>query len=227
MCLYDLGVDNLSSLSSNKIMKNLFLSIITLLSLPLMFLNFGAGIVGALWLIISYSNWDTPLLAFGASMIAPFALAFPLMIPIIFGIPAMYLMEKGFLGKILGFPFFILAGLATWSIFTIWGMYVFDYAVKLSGINSPDLFPHLLIAYCLATSPWTYMASKEPPENTTVAFPLFFTQIAAASNIYTIGIDSYNPIKTILTYVGIMLVGFIISILIGGVELKNYKSENN
>jgi hypothetical protein len=225
--LNDSGIDGLVKLLNSKEMKNLFLSLTTLLSLPLTLLNFGAGIVGALWLIISYSNWETPLLAFGVSMIAPFALAFPLMIPIIFGIPAMYLMEKGFLGKILGFPFFILAGLATWSIFTIWGMYVFDYAVKLSGINSPDLFPHLLIAYSLATSPWAYMASKEPPENNSVWFPLFFTQIAAATNIYTIGITNYNPMKVVITYIGIMLVGFVISILIGGVELKNFKSNKN
>jgi hypothetical protein len=225
--MHESEIDFLVELLSSKYMKNLFLSITTLLSLPLMFLNFGAGIVGGLWLIISYSNWETPLLAFGVSMISPFALAFPLMIPFIFGLPAMYLMGKGFLGKILGFPFFILAGLGTWSIYTIWGMYVFDYATKLSGINSPDLFPHLLIAYSLATSPWAYMASKESPENSSVSFPLFFTQIAAASNIYTIGITNYDPIKIVVTYVGIMLVGFVVSILIGGVELKDYKSDKN
>ena len=207
-------------------MKNLFLSITTLLSLPLTFLNFGAGIVGALWLIISYSNWETPLLAFGVSMIAPFALSFPLMIPIIFAIPAMFLMEKGFFGKILGFPFFILAGLATWSIYTIWGMYVFNQATQMSGIYSPDLLPHLLIAYSLSTSPWAYMASKEPPENNSIWFPLFFTQIAAATNIYTIGITDYNPMKITFTYVGIMIVGFVISVLIGGVEMKNYRKDN-
>ena len=207
-------------------MKNLLLSVTTLLSLPLMFLNFGAGIVGGLWLIISYSNWETPLLAFGVSVIAPFVLTFPLMVPVIFAIPGMYLMKKGFLGKIISFPFFILAGLATWSIYTIWGMYVFNYASKISGIYSPDLFPHLLIAYSLATSPWAYMASKEPSENNSIWFPLFFTQIAAATNIYTIGITNYNPIKITFTYIGIMIVGFIVSILIGGVELKNYRKDN-
>ena len=208
-------------------MKNLILSIISLLSLPLMLLNFGAGIVGSLWLIISFGNWETPLLAFAVSMIAPFVLSFPLLIPMIFAVPAIYLMGKGFIGKVLSVPFHITGGLASWSIYTIWGMYVFDYATKLSGINSPDLFPHLLIAYSIATSPWAYMASKEPPENSSIALPLFFTQIAAASNIYTIGISAYNPVKIVIIYVGIMLVGFIISLLIGGFELKNYKSDNN
>ena len=201
-------------------MNNFIMTIITVLTVPLALLNFGSGIIGAGWLFFGYGEWHAPLYAFIVSLVAPFALSFPLMLSLIFAIPAIYLIKKGFFGKVVGFPFLVLSGFVTWSIIAIWGMWVFDYATVLHSKTSFDMLPYLLLAYSVATSPWSYMASKEPPENSAVAIPTFFNQIAAAVNIYNIGIQKADVLTIGITYIGIMVVGFIISLLFGLINLN-------
>ena len=85
-------------------MANLFTTIVTILTIPLVLLNFSSGIVGACWLFFIYGEWYTPLYAFVVSLVAPFALTFPLMLSMIFIVPGAFLFEKGFFGKVIGFP---------------------------------------------------------------------------------------------------------------------------
>ena len=96
-------------------MANLIMTFITVLTVPLALLNFSSGIIGAGWLFFVYGEWYAPLYAFIVSLVAPFALSFPLMLSLIFAIPAIYLIKKGFFGKVIGFPFLVLSGLVTWS----------------------------------------------------------------------------------------------------------------
>ena len=76
-------------------MANLFTTIVTILTIPLVLLNFSSGIVGAGWLFFIYGEWYTPLYAFVVSLVAPFALTFPLMLSMIFIVPGAFLYEKG------------------------------------------------------------------------------------------------------------------------------------
>ena len=202
-------------------MKNLILIFSTVLIIPLYFINLSSGVIGGLWLIFIYGNWGTPLFSFGVSMIAPFVLSFPLMISLIFAIPAFYVYSKlGIIGKLLSFPLMILSGLTSWIIFSFWGLFVFSYAIGLSGINSPDFIPHLLIAYSVSVSPWQYMASKEPRDNYGIILPLTFTQVGAATNLVLIGFFSIDLVIAGLIYLGVMLFGFIVSLASGFIGLK-------
>ena len=206
-------------------MSNLITSVITVLTIPLVFLNFGSGILGAGWLFFIYGEWHTPLYAFVVSLVAPFALTFPLMISMIFMIPGAFLYEKGFLGKVIGLIFLILGSLVTWSIIAIWGILVFDYAEILYSKNAYDIIPYLLLAYSVATSPWSYMASKESPDNIGAIIPNIFNQIAAAIIIYVIGIQKADILIIGPIYVGIMFLGFILSLVFGLISLNPPKKQ--
>ena len=189
--------------------------------IPLYLVNFSSGIVGSLWLIFIYGNWQTPLFSFGVSLIAPFILSFPLMISLLFAIPAFYVYSKlGVIGKVLSFPLMVLSGLTSWIVFSFWGLLVFSYAIDLSGNSSPDLIPHLLIAYSVSISPWQYMASKEPRDNYGIILPLTFTQLGAVTNLILIGFLNVDIVTSGLIYLGVMIFGFIISLASGFIGLK-------
>ena len=114
----------------------------------------------------------------------------------------------------------------TWVVITIWGILVFDYAEILYSKNPYDIIPYLLLAYSVATSPWSYMASKESPDNIGAIIPNIFNQIAAVIIIYIIGIQKADILIIGPTYVGIMLFGFILSLLFGLISLKPPKKES-
>ena len=221
-------------------MNTLFASLSVLMALPANFINsfmryfFGtllglnmlAGLVGGLWLIFAYGNWGTPFYAFLVSMFSPFLLAFPLMIAMLFIVPAVYLFERGFLGKLISVPFMILSNLVSWIVYSLWTIWAFYYCITLA--QPDDLMPHLLIAYSLSTSPWMFMASKEPPENKGTLFPLFFTQASAAVNIFTIGFYNSTFEGIVLPFVTIMCFGFLLTLFAGAVQLiPNTKNSQN
>ena len=160
------------------------------------------------------------------SLVAPFALTFPLMLSMIFIVPGAFLFEKGFFGKVIGFPFLILGSLVTWGVITVWGILVFDYAEILYSKNAYDIIPYLLLAYSVATSPWSYMASKESPDNIGAIIPNIFNQIAAVIIIYIIGFQKADILIIGPTYIGFMLFGFILSLLFGLISLKPPKKKS-
>ena len=152
-------------------MGNFILSLVTILSVPLLFFNLFAGIVGFVWLGW-LGDWATPLYAFGASLTAPFVLSIPLMLALIFAAPAIFLYEKGLFGRLLSIPFMLLSGLVSWVVMAGWGLVVFFHVMQ--EVRGEEVLPYLLVIYSVSTSPWSYMASKEGSE-ANVSVPLFFT----------------------------------------------------
>jgi hypothetical protein len=204
-------------------MANLIVGLITILSIPLMFFNFFAGIVAFGWLGW-LGDWSTVLYAFGAGVIAPFALSFPLMIALVFAAPAIWLLERGAFGKLLSMPLLLLSGMVTWVVMAGWGLFVFHHA--LQEIRGPEVLPYLLAAYSVTTAPWSYMASKEGPDSS-VGIPLFFTQLSAAWGVLAIWLKLAQPIEIIGIYIAILGVGFLLSVLTGAISLIPAKPGNN
>jgi len=201
-------------------MANLIVGLITVFSIPLMLFNFFAGIVAFGWLAW-LGDWSTVLYAFGAGVIAPFALSFPLMIAIVFAAPAVWLLEKGSFGKLLSMPLLLLSGMVTWVVMASWGLFVFYQA--LQEARGPEILPYLLAAYSVTTAPWSFMASKEGPDSN-VGIPLFFTQLSAAWGVLAIWLKLAAPLDIVVIYVAILLVGFLLSILTGVISLIPAKS---
>ncbi len=200
--------------------------LVTFLSLPLLILNYFSGIVGTIW-IIMLGDWNSLIFAFIITIVAPFVLAWPLMLSIIFIYPGMWLIKFNFIGKLLSYPFFILGGFTTWFVMYYWGIIVFEHGILRSyNYNASILLPYLLLCYSISTSPWSYMASKEGPENMGVVIPLFFTQIGSAWMFFGIYSNDFEINFIYLVYLLIMTIGFLISVLTGAIGLTTIKNQN-
>lgn len=197
-------------------MANFLLLVVATVSLPLMVFNLLAGCVGAIWLLM-LGDWSTALYAFGISLVAPFGLAFPLMLSLVFAVPAMWLFERGAVGKLLASPFLLLSGFVTWAVMAIWGLFVFSQA--LTYVDGSSVLPYLLVAYSVSVAPWQYMASKEGPE-AKVGLPLLFTQLSAIWLIFAVWQKLGGPLDIIIVYLAIMGLGFILSLLGGLTSLQ-------
>ena len=213
-------------------MRQFLLGFITMLSLPLMIFNIFAGIGGLVWLGWA-GDWSTLGYALGAGVVAPFVLSFPLMLSLLFVLPAVWLLEKGVFGKLLSMPFLLLGGLVSWVVMAGWGLLVFHMALRLieanhalgEGVGTSTVLPYLLAAYSVTTAPWSYMASKEGPD-AHVGVPLFFTQISAAWVLFAIWLSVTSTINVLVVYLVVMGSGFLLSMVSGLVSMAPSKQQD-
>jgi hypothetical protein len=197
-------------------MEKLVFAVVGVVIAPLLIFNYFAGIVGFIWLFW-LGDWSSALMGFGAILVGPTVLAFPLMLALVFGLPAMWLWEKGFIGKTLSIPFIIIGGLVSWIVMSAWGIFVY-YQASINGWAPNQSFapilPYLLAAYAVSTAPWAYMASKEGPEGKT-ALPIIFTHLSAFWALLSTYMQWQGLAGPISGYVLIMALGFVISLISG------------
>jgi hypothetical protein len=201
-------------------MAVLLLSLISILTLPLTLFNMVAGFIGLVWLGF-IGDWNSLFATVIALIVSAFALAFPLMLSLVFAVPGAALLKLGELGKWLASPFFFLAASVTWVVMSIWGFLVFGQALERA---TDSVWPYLLCAYSVSTGPWKYMASKEE-DASSVAIPLFFTQISSVWMVFSFGLLLVHPFNTLLIYFGIMLVGLFLSLILGLIGIDKYQPE--
>ena len=177
-----------------------------------MILNIFGGIASGIWLAF-LGEWG----GIGVGLIATIGGAFfcsLLLLPgMLVSVPAIFMMDKGGILKALGFLIGMVGLFWTYIVMSGWGLFSFNYFVNRSD---PDSYiPYLIWAYGIAIGPWAFMASKEADNFSN--FSVFFLQVAAATSIVTLGFTHMSSEAIILTFAGIMFVGYILNVLMGGV----------
>lgn len=140
------------------------------LILPIMILNFFAGIVGGVWLAVE-GEWS--LIGYGLAITVggAFAASILLLPGIVLAAPAVAATERGNI-RIASF-FGVLSLLYTYFIMGAWAIFVF---IWFAG-ETKYTIPCLLWSYSTATATWSYLAQKEASSNEYSAISAFFHQI--------------------------------------------------
>ena len=144
-----------------KVIGGIFGAIAVILITPFIILNFLAGIIGGIWLLI-LGEWSLVFFSIIASII----------LPMIFGIvllptlPLAYLMDLFYRKKRI-----FLMNIFAWInlsfvqiVMIIWTHIVFISMLILS--EEVNIIPYFLMGYAVATGPIAYMAKQEGPDAT-------------------------------------------------------------
>jgi hypothetical protein len=155
--------------------KTVFAAIMSLISIPVMLLNFGGGIIGGVWLAV-LGKWSLLGLGLASMFISSFGLGLALMPGLLFVAPGALALDRG--KYVIGILCLIMGNLWTFAIMTVWCVGCF-YVVFSGYYSSGSVWPYLLWAYGMATGPWTYMAARGGPEETGSTFSAFGACVGA------------------------------------------------
>jgi hypothetical protein len=186
--------------------------LLRLLVLPMLLINWGFPIVGAVWLIVS-GEWAALGLGAVCMIGGPFIISLAMLPGYVLAAPVLFasLHERasGFLAALLVLP----TALWTFAVISVWCVGIFA-ALQLGSAD--DLVPRILWAYGAATGPWIFMAQKEMQSDSGSHAPMavFFTQLGCLSIIISIFVGSgYQTIFGMaLFFVPFMLATLIIQI---------------
>jgi hypothetical protein len=183
-------------------MKTL-LSIINILSIPLLILNFGSGIVAGIWLII-LREWTLLIYGILSLFVASFILSIALMPSLIF-VPLIAKFTET-QNKIGLYFFSLLSLLYTFSVLAAWCLVVlYFFLIRTKG---DSIIPVLLWAYAVATGAIAYLASKETQnDNPSAMFPTFFAKFSFALLILIVLFFQITFYDVIMLFASIMLIG--------------------
>lgn len=137
-------------------LKAMIRTILSLISIPVMLLNFGGGIVGGIWLII-LGDWSLIGLGVASMFVSSFGLALVLMPSMLFAGPGALALDRR--KYVIGSLCLLLANVWTLAVMTVWCVGCF-HLVLGSYYHGGSIWPFLLWAYGMATGPWTYMAAR-------------------------------------------------------------------
>jgi hypothetical protein len=151
---------------------NALLGFIKLFSLPIVLLNIVGGIISLIWLAI-LREWGAIGYGICAIIFSTFAISFLLLPSLLLSGPGTYFLKKGH--KYLFYMFSFLSNLYVNVLITVWC--VGSLLLFMEKASPASLIPMLIWSYGIATSPWTYMASKEGPDALGSCVPSFFAQI--------------------------------------------------
>lgn len=142
--------------------------------IPIIILNYFAGITGGIWLIFK-GQIAIVILGLGASFLMPFIYGILVGIPTLLLTPIItWLQEKN--QKTLTLIMVSLVFFVNALINLIWVFAVLAYAISFS--ESSTLIPFIIFGYTIATSPFMYMAKGELPDNYATNFHVFIIQIS-------------------------------------------------
>jgi len=155
-------------------MKKLLLVLLEISLATLWLFNFGAGIVGGVWLLLS-GGWRIVGLGLLISIIMPWAYTIALLpaFPITPLLVKVVEKKSRFWVSVLGF----IAGSYQYLILALWVTLAFGWFVlELEGGYSPIAL--ILWGYSVVMGPIGYMASKEVSDSTGTTLGVLFTQIS-------------------------------------------------
>ncbi|GAB3739951.1 hypothetical protein GCM10028794_24110 [Silanimonas algicola] len=149
-------------------------ALFNVLMIPLIAMNFIGGLVGVVWLLV-LGQWS----ALGTALVLLIGGAFFCGLALLPGLlasgPALMMYDKGGASRIASYPLMLAGLLWTHSVMIVWAFGAFAYFRKLS--DSGSLVPMMLIAYLVATAPWSYMAQKDVQSgNESSLASIFFLQ---------------------------------------------------
>lgn len=146
----------------------------SLIILPIMILNFFAGIVGGVWLAIA-GEWGIVGYGLLITIFGVIAASLLLAPGIILAFPAIAAAERGnnFLSAVFGIPSIIY----TYLVMGAWAIFIFALLIS----KSHNLIPAVLWSYSTATATWSYMAQKEAGSNPYSGLTATFHQFGCIS----------------------------------------------
>lgn len=193
-------------------MKNIFLWLLGISMATLWVFNFGAGIVGGIWLLAS-EGWSLVVAGLLVSFVMPWVYSIAFLPTMLIAPLLIKATESGsrFWASVLGI---ILAGYQ-YFIMAFWVTYVFGWIV-LEGGYSPIALT--LWGYSVVMGPIGYMASKEDADSTGTTLGVLFTQfsyIALAINYFAGGsIEQGNLIVWIFLIIFVILVVSVLNLVL-------------
>jgi hypothetical protein len=177
--------------------------LITVLLIPIGFINVLGGIVSGIWLAI-LGHWGA--IGYGLLFLAfsSFGLGLAMMPGLIFAAPAAMMVEKG--SKIGGYFFGLLSTLYTYGVLTAWCLAILAYYLK--DADQDSIIPLLIWSYGVATGPIGWMAQKERNEYSMIS--TFFVQLAYLIGIVAILFVGVSMSDLISIFGVVMLAGLIV-----------------
>lgn len=174
--------------------------LLNIFQLPIIVLNVFGFLVSIVWLLV-VGQWTAVLSGLVIVMCATFVLGFALLPTMLIAAPGIYFAKRKVTIGVYLFGF--LASVYVYAIVAAWCSSVTFY--YLGSAPRHAFWPLLLWSYGIATSPWTYMAQKDPAPNSVLVG--FFAQVAYIVMMVSIvlGADlaSATQIFMLVTAVGV------------------------
>lgn len=198
-------------------------ALIALLIVPLMLLSLLGGIVSGIWLAILGQWWA---IGYGvAGLFLTFILGLIQMPGLLFGIPAVLLLERR--RTVLAFPFILLSQLYTYAVVTAWCMLVFY--LFISRASQDSFWPLLIWSYGVALGPWMFLAEKDQQADpdAPATFTTFFAQISYIVTALVVILDGVPLLTLTMIFGGVMLIGMLIQTAVEFTKLRLEKALGN
>jgi len=188
------------------------MNIISVLSAPIMILNFLGVLVALIWLVF-LGEWGLIGKGILNMIVAPWGLSIALLPGMIFAGPVFHFSQKK---SNLGLVFFAgLGSLYTILIITVWCLGVLYFYMR--GAISENFIPTLIWSYLIATGPWAYMASKDQGAGTQGLYSGITTFFAQLAYLVVMILILFSPQRFVVlasVFLGIMLFGMISQLML-------------
>ena len=158
-------------------MKNFLAQLFGLVMIPVMFLNFFAGIVGTIWLLFS-GDWPLAVAGLVSIFVSSIFFGIAFLPQIGLTMVAMFFFDRNL--KFLAWPIMYIATIITMAVITFWVVMVYAYGLDYGAANRSSLIPISLWCYAVAVGPIQYMASKEPADSVGTNLITIFVTIGGA-----------------------------------------------
>lgn len=185
-------------------------SLLGVISVPLMVLNFISGFVSAIWLLV-IGEWRSVVLGIVIVAVASFAIGILLLPTLLFA----GLASTG--KRALQYISVVLSTLYVGTIIVVWCTIIL---LVFFGRTSPrNVIPMMLWSYEVATGPWAYMASKDG-DNTYSMISTVFAEVGYAVVLVMIFLKSSSLLGMIVALAACMLMGQIVNWTVLGAMMK-------
>ncbi len=161
--------------------------------------------MGSIWLAI-LGEWWALISAVFSMIVGIFACGILLMPGLIFGAPGVLLQSKvGLLPRLASYPLLILAFLWTYLVMLAWAVGNLFYFYEKASLE--NLIPMMLVAYGVATAPWSSMAEKEGSTDPDSSAPMtaFFLQVASATVLISLLIFHSTFNMALIGFIAVMI----------------------
>lgn len=184
-------IDNLNLEKDLLFVKKL----IDLFSPTIIIMNYLAGIVGGIWLVL-LGSWEIVLLGVIASLFMPSAYS-------LFFLPSLGIMAwaANDIEKNRKIPVIRLFLANFWQNFIIVFWILSVYGFYINSNNSLPLLPLILSAYSTSISPLIYMARKETPDSFGTFIGLFYAELLALFMFISILLNIPQWIRSLFLYI--------------------------
>lgn len=185
----------------------------------IIFLNTLGPIIAGLWLIV-LGEWKLVVVSFlVTTLIAVKLIGLALLPQAAIFVPTFYFAKKH--NKILTYFFATLSHLYAAALMVAWSVSALYYFAPTNSLHSFNTgAPHLMWAYCVAASPWTYIAMHDSGDNDSPAPTFcFFLQIGFIAAIVAILLFDAPLIVGGYIILGAMLIALGVIIPLAGHQL--------